>query len=317
MLRRSSLAKTSRRSCLSAPYFRPVPWSKRDKFCTQAELEAYRKEIEEAAQAAQDNVSTAEAYTGELRALANTAHSRGSTIAKWSDQIDEALKAFLPVLAGLDKESDELSAEEAALAKLKPIDCTEKPKVPPPPQGPPPPPPNAGGGVLKAPSFTPTPWSSKKAFCTQAEIDAYRKEIEAVLATANKNLAAANDYMKSLEARAQGADAKTKVKDKADQAVKDYQPNVDALKADQKELPDEVNRLKTVKPTACPEKTSTGFPPEHASSGGSACGAAVLAQVNALRTDPAGYADMLAQYRTYYHGNLVSEPGHPVTAGHP
>lgn len=41
-------------------------------------------------------------------------------------------------------------------------------------------------------------------------------------------------------------------------------------------------------------------------------GAAVLAQLNAARADPHAYADGLRKYEGYYHGNLVSEPGHPV-----
>jgi uncharacterized protein YkwD len=43
-----------------------------------------------------------------------------------------------------------------------------------------------------------------------------------------------------------------------------------------------------------------------------AMGAAVLAQLNAARADPHAYADSLRKYEGYYHGNLVSEPGHPV-----
>ena len=35
----------------------------------------------------------------------------------------------------------------------------------------------------------------------------------------------------------------------------------------------------------------------------------VLVALNAARTDPAGYAEGLRQYRTYFHGNLLHYPG--------
>lgn len=66
---------------------------------------------------------------------------------------------------------------------------------------------------------------------------------------------------------------------------------------------------------------------EHASTGGcparggelamaeppkDAMAAQVLAALNAARADPHAYADSLRKYEAYYHGALVSEPGHPV-----
>ncbi len=40
--------------------------------------------------------------------------------------------------------------------------------------------------------------------------------------------------------------------------------------------------------------------------------AGVLAEINVARADPAAYADHLRQFRAYYHGKLVTEPGHGV-----
>ena len=39
---------------------------------------------------------------------------------------------------------------------------------------------------------------------------------------------------------------------------------------------------------------------------------AVLAEINAARANPAAYADRLRQFRAYYHGKLLQEPGHGV-----
>jgi uncharacterized protein YkwD/type VI protein secretion system component Hcp len=64
---------------------------------------------------------------------------------------------------------------------------------------------------------------------------------------------------------------------------------------------------KTKAPTPAP---SSG----HASLTAPGCDQTLVAVLNQARADPAGFADQLATYRTYFRGNLVAEPGRPLAA---
>ena len=53
-------------------------------------------------------------------------------------------------------------------------------------------------------------------------------------------------------------------------------------------------------------------PSSSASSGEAAFRAAVLAEINKVRTDPRGYAERLRAYRARYDGDIVKEPGDDI-----
>jgi uncharacterized protein YkwD len=62
--------------------------------------------------------------------------------------------------------------------------------------------------------------------------------------------------------------------------------------------------------------SSTSAAPSPAPQTAGACtqADAVLAEINAARTDPKAYADKLRRYRAFYHDKLVREPGKPERA---
>jgi uncharacterized protein YkwD len=107
-------------------------------------------------------------------------------------------------------------------------------------------------------------------------------------------------------------------------AERDMNDAVVDLRGDRtKQLADEAKAKNACPPPETPstvdprgQETPKAPMPGHTSSGGGGCSDGVLAQVNAMRVNPSAYADMLVQYRTYYHGNLVSEPGHPQVMTH-
>ncbi|MHB8529134.1 MAG: hypothetical protein ACYC8V_06435, partial [Caulobacteraceae bacterium] len=69
----------------------------------------------------------------------------------------------------------------------------------------------------------------------------------------------------------------------------------------------------------CPPPTSPQPPEQNAGCKTavvtpSAGSAAILNELNLARTRPGEYAQGLAEYRTFFHGKLVSEPGRPLAA---
>ncbi|WP_372783968.1 hypothetical protein [Phenylobacterium sp.] len=226
-----------RRIVPPAPPLEKLPGGARKAPCTQAELEAYLKELQEEEKAAALNQAKAEDYLAELDALIEAAKKPGSLFGKALPQLTIARDAYEGVVKEQDQAVGDVRREIERARKQEPVDCPKKAVTPPPgpsapapdapkPESPKPgplkpeppkpaspgtpprpegPKPGDGHGSLPwsphRPPFPPAGLPAIPAFCDEFARNGFLNgAMLPELARANANVGAANAYLTELNA---------------------------------------------------------------------------------------------------------------------